>query len=237
MRRHSKRFRSLAEKLEHQKLHPLDEAVNLVKASATAKFDESVDIAIKLGIDPKKTDQLVSGTVSLPAGTGKHVRVLVFAKGEKQDEAKTAGADFVGFEDLVERVQGGWADFDVAVATPDTMAAVGRLGKVLGPKGLMPSPKTQTVTFDVAPTVKGLKAGRIKFRTDKTGNIHALVGKASFEPVKLAENIRTFVAEIVRAKPATAKGQFVRNIVISSTMGPGVRVDAREFLETAKKEG
>jgi len=236
MRRHSKRFRSLAEKLEHQQLHPLTEAVQLVKQNATAKFDESVDIAIKLGIDPKKTDQLVSGTVSLPNGTGKQVRVLVFAKGEKQDEARTAGADYAGFEDLVEKVQGGWFDFDVAVATPDTMSAVGRLGKVLGPRGLMPSPKTQTVTFDVTPTVKSLKGGRIKYRTDKTGNIHALVGKASFDPDKLTENVRSFVAEVVRAKPATAKGQFVRNIVLSSTMGPGVRVDAREFLETARKE-
>ena len=236
MRRHSKRFRSLIEKLEHQQLHPLTEAVGLVKQNATAKFDESVDIAIKLGIDPKKTDQLVSGTVSLPNGTGKQVRVLVFAKGEKVDEAKAAGADFAGFEDLVEKVQGGWFDFDVAVATPDTMSAVGRLGKVLGPRGLMPSPKTQTVTFDVTPTVKSLKAGRIKYRTDKTGNIHALVGKASFEPDKITENVRSFVAEVVRAKPATAKGQFVHNIVLSSTMGPGVRVDVREFLETARKE-
>jgi len=235
MRRHSKRFRSLAEKLEHQRLHPLTEAVGLVRQNATAKFDESVDIAIKLGIDAKKTDQLVSGTVSLPNGTGKQVKVLVFAKGEKQDEARAAGADYVGFEDLVERVQGGWFDFAVAVATPDTMSAVGRLGKVLGPRGLMPSPKTQTVTFDVTPTVKSLKAGRIKYRTDKTGNIHALVGKASFEPDKLTENVRSFVAEVVRAKPATAKGQFVRNIVLSSTMGPGVRVDVREFLETARK--
>jgi len=237
MKRHSKRFRSLAEKLEHQQLHPLVEAVQLVKTNATAKFDESVDIAIKLGIDPKKTDQLVSGTVSLPNGTGKQVKVLVFAKGEKQDEARAAGADFTGFEDLVDKVQGGWFDFDVAVATPDTMSAVGRLGKMLGPRGLMPSPKTQTVTFDITPTVKSLKAGRIKYRTDKTGNIHALVGKASFEPEKLSENVRSFVGEVVRAKPATAKGQFVRNIVISSTMGPGVRVDVREFLETARKEG
>ena len=236
MRRHSKRFRSLEEKLEHRQLHPLSEAVGLIKQNATAKFDESVDIAIKLGIDPKKTDQLVSGTVSLPNGTGKQVKVLVFAKGEKQDEARAAGADYTGFEDLVEKVKGGWFDFDVAVATPDTMSAVGRLGKVLGPRGLMPSPKTQTVTFDVIPTVKSLKAGRIKYRTDKTGNIHALVGRASFEPDKLTENVRSFVAEVVRAKPATAKGQFVRNIVLSSTMGPGVRVDAREFLETARKE-
>ena len=237
MRRHSKRFRSLAEKLEHQQLHLLADAVKLVKQNATAKFDESVDIAIKLGIDPKKTDQLVSGTVSLPNGTGKQVKVLVFAKGEKQDEARAAGADFAGFEDMVEKVQGGWFDFDVAVATPDTMSVVGRLGKMLGPRGLMPSPKTQTVTFDITPTVKSLKAGRIKYRTDKTGNIHALVGKASFESEKLTENVRSFVAEVVRSKPATAKGQFVRNIVVSSTMGPGVRVDVREFLETARKEG
>jgi large subunit ribosomal protein L1 len=237
MRRHSKRFRSLTEKLEHQQLHPLTEAVQLVKQNATAKFDESVDIAIKLGIDAKKTDQLVSGTVSLPNGTGKQVRVLVFAKGEKADEARAAGADYAGFEDLVEKVSGGWFDFDVAVATPDTMSAVGRLGKVLGPRGLMPSPKTQTVTFDVSPTVKSLKAGRIKYRTDKTGNIHALVGKASFGPDKLAENVRSFVGEVVRAKPATAKGQFVRNIVLSSTMGPGVKVDVREFLDSTRKEG
>ena len=235
MRRHSKRFRSLSEKLEHQQLHPLTEAVQLVKQNATAKFDESVDIAIKLGIDPKKTDQLVSGTVSLPNGTGKQVRVLVFAKGEKVDEAKAAGADFAGFEDLVEKVQGGWFDFDVAVATPDTMSAVGRLGKVLGPRGLMPSPKTQTVTFDLAATVKGLKAGRIKYRTDKTGNVHALVGKASFGPDQLADNIRTFMTEVVRAKPSSAKGQFVRNVVVSSTMGPGVRIDPREFTETRKE--
>jgi large subunit ribosomal protein L1 len=236
MRRHSKRFRSVSEKLDRQQLHPLDAAVGLVKANATAKFDESVDIAIKLGIDPKKQDQMISGTVSLPHGTGKHVRVLVFAKGEKQDEARGAGADFVGFEDMVEKINGGWLDFDVVVATPDTMSAVGRLGKVLGPKGLMPSPKTQTVTFDVAATVKGLKAGRIKYRTDKTGNVHALIGKASFEPEKLVENIRTFMTEVVRAKPSAAKGQFIRNVVLSSTMGPGVKVDAHEFTEAARKE-
>lgn len=234
--KHSRRFRALKEKFDPLTLHPLDRAIELVKANATAKFDESVDISVKLGIDAKKTEQLVSGTVSLPNGTGKSVRVLVFAKGDKQDEARAAGADEVGFEDLVEKINGGWADFDVAVATPDTMAAVGRLGKVLGPKGLMPSPKTQTVTFDVGATVKSLKAGRIKFRTDKTGNVHALVGKASFEREKLAENIRAFMAELIRTRPATAKGQFIRNVVLSSTMGPGVRVDPREFTESAKKE-
>jgi large subunit ribosomal protein L1 len=234
--KHSKRFRALAQGFEPLTLHPLEKALTLVKANATARFDESVDISIKLGIDAKKTDQLVSGTVSLPNGTGKKVRVLVFAKGDKQEEAKAAGADHVGFEDLVEKITGGWADFDVAVATPDTMAAVGRLGKVLGPKGLMPSPKTQTVTFDVGATVKSLKAGRIKYRTDKTGNVHALVGKASFEAPQLAENIRTFMHELIRAKPSTAKGQFIRNVVVSSTMGPGVKVDPKEFLDTAKKE-
>ncbi len=235
MKRHSKRFRAAAARTDRLKLHPLADAVRVVKENANARFDESVDIAIKLGVDPKKQDQLVSGTVSLPHGTGKTVRVLVFAKGDKQDEARGAGADFVGFEDLVEKITGGWLDFDVVVATPDTMSAVGRLGKVLGPKGLMPSPKTQTVTFDVAATVKSLKAGRIKYRTDKTGNVHALVGKASFGPEHLTENIRTFVTEVLRAKPATAKGQFVRSVVVSSTMGPGVRIDPREFTEARKE--
>ncbi len=235
MKRHSKRFRTAAARTERTRLYALADAIRLVKENAGAKFDESVDIAIKLGVDPKKQDQLVSGTVSLPHGTGKSVRVLVFAKGEKQDEARAAGADFVGFEDMVEKITGGWLDFDVVVATPDTMSAVGRLGKVLGPKGLMPSPKTQTVTFDVAATVKGLKAGRIKYRTDKTGNVHALVGKASFAPEQLAENIRAFVTEVARARPATAKGLFVRNVVVSSTMGPGVRIDAREFTEARKE--
>jgi large subunit ribosomal protein L1 len=235
MRTHSKRFRALVEKVDRAKLHPLADGVNVVKQHATAKFDESVDVSVKLGIDPKKTDQLVSGTVSLPHGTGKKVRVLVFAKGEKQDEARTAGADFVGFEDLVEKIQGGWTDFDITVATPDTMSAVGRLGKVLGPRGLMPSPKTQTVTFEVAQTVKVLKAGRINYRTDKTGNVHALVGKASFEADALTGNLKTFMTELVRSKPSTAKGQFVRTVTVSSTMGPGVRIDPREFTETAKK--
>jgi large subunit ribosomal protein L1 len=236
MRRHSKRYRALSDKLDRQRLLSLDEAVKLVKENATAKFNESVDVAVKLGIDPKKTDQLVSGTVSLPHGTGRQVRVLAVCKGEKQDEARAAGADHVGFEDIIEKITGGWLDFDVMVAAPDTMSAVGRLGKVLGPKGLMPSPKTQTVTFDLGPTVKSLKAGRIKYRTDKTGNVHALVGKASFEPQHLTGNVRALMAELVRARPATAKGHFIRNVVISSTMGPGFRLDVREFTDTARKE-
>jgi large subunit ribosomal protein L1 len=233
--RHSRRYRTLVEGAEHQRQYPLDEAVEVVKQKANAKFDESVDAAVKLGIDPKKQDQMVRGTVSLPHGTGKKVRVLVFCKGEKEDEAKEAGADYVGFEELVEKIQAGWFDFDVAVATPDTMSAVGRLGKLLAPKGLMPSPKTKTVTFEIGPAVKALKAGRINYRTDKTGNVHALVGKASFEGHSLAENVRAFVAELVRTKPSTAKGHYIRNLVLSSTMGPGVRVDTRELTEVIRK--
>lgn len=235
MKRHSKRYRGLYERTPRE-LHQLDAATQLVKEHATARFDESIDVAVKLGIDPKKSDQLVSGTVELPHGTGKSVKVLVFCKGEKVDEAKAAGADFVGLDDMIEKITSGWTGFDVAVATPDTMAVVGRLGKVLGPKGLMPSPKTQTVTFDVGTAVRALKAGRIKYRTDKTGNVHALVGKASFDKDKLTQNVRTFMAELIRSRPASAKGQFVRKVTISSTMGPGVAVDPREFTETAKKE-
>jgi len=231
---HSKRFRAAATGFEVQRLFPLNEAIDIVKARATAKFDESVDIAIRLGIDPKKQDQLVRGTVGLPAGTGKQVRVLVFCKGDKADEARAAGADYVGFEDLVQKIQEGWLDFDMAVATPDTMPVVGRLGKTLAPKGLMPSPKTKTVTFDVGPAVKELKAGRINYRTDKAGNIHALVGKASFGAGQLVDNVRAFMNEIVRTKPASAKGQYIRQVTLSSTMGPGVRVDLRDLVETKK---
>lgn len=227
--RHSKRFRKIAEGVEPQKLYSLDEALEALKARATAKFDESVDIAVRLGVDPKKQDQAVRGTVSLPHGTGKKVRVLVFCKGDKEAEARSAGADHVGFEDLVQKINEGWLEFDAAVATPDTMPVVGRLGKILAPKGLMPSPKTKTVTFDVGPAVAALKAGQISYRTDKTGNVHALVGKASFERQQLAENIRAFVSELARAKPASAKGQFIRKVVLSSTMGPSFRVELREF--------
>jgi len=233
--RRSRRYRTISEKLDAVKTYPLAEAVELVKQNANAKFDESVDVAVKLGVDPKKQDQMVRGTVSLPHGTGKQVRVLVFCKGDKEAEANEAGADHVGFEDLAEKIKEGWLDFDAAVATPDTMSVVGRLGKILAPKGKMPSPKTKTVTFDIAPTVKALKAGRINYRTDKTGNVHALVGKVSFEPTQLVENVRAFVAELVRAKPATAKGTYLRNIGLSSTMGPGFRVDVRELTEVARK--
>jgi large subunit ribosomal protein L1 len=234
--RHSKRYEQLRQKVDRNRLYSLDEAVRLVKENANAKFDESVEVSVKLGIDPKKQDQMVSGTVSLPHGTGKKVRVLAFVKGDKVDEAQAAGADYVGFEDLVEKISSGWTDFDVAVATPDTMAGVGRLGKILGPKGLMPSPKSQTVTFDIGAAIKALKAGRISYRTDKTGNVHAAVGKVSFDEKKLVENIRSFMAELIRSKPASAKGQFIRKVVLSSTMGVGVRVDPKEFTDSVRRE-
>ncbi len=235
-RHHSKRYRALVEKIDRFRIYSLAEAVRLVKENASAKFDESVEVAVRLGIDPKKQEQTVAGSVSLPHGTGKKVRVLAFVKGDKVDEAQAASADYVGFEDLIEKISSGWTDFDVAVATPDTMAAVGRLGKILGPKGLMPSPKTQTVTFEIGAAIKALKAGRINYRNDKTGNVHVVVGKVSFESQQLIENIQTVIRELMRNKPATAKGQFIRKVVLSSTMGVGVRIDAKEFSESSKRE-
>ncbi|MEO0009812.1 MAG: 50S ribosomal protein L1 [candidate division WOR-3 bacterium] len=234
--RHSKRYRQLREKVDRLKSYSLAEAVRLVKENANAKFDESVEVAVRLGIDPKKQEQAVAGTVTLPHGTGKKVRVLAFVKGDKVDEARAAGADYVGFEDLVEKISSGWTDFDIAVATPDTMPAVGKLGKILGPKGLMPSPKTQTVTFDIGNAIRALKAGRINYRNDETGNVHAVVGKVSFAPEQLIDNIQTFVRELMKNKPSTAKGQFIRKVVISSTMGVGIRVDTKEFSEAVKRE-
>ncbi|MEO0026035.1 MAG: 50S ribosomal protein L1 [candidate division WOR-3 bacterium] len=234
--RHSKRYRQLREKVDRLKSYSLAEAVRLVKENANAKFDESVEVAVRLGIDPKKQEQAVAGTVTLPHGTGKKVRVLAFVKGDKVDEARAAGADYVGFEDLVEKISSGWTDFDIAVATPDTMSAVGKLGKILGPKGLMPSPKTQTVTFDIGNAIRALKAGRINYRNDKTGNVHAVIGKVSFAPEQLIDNIQTFVRELMKNKPSTAKGQFIRKVVISSTMGVGIRVDTKEFSEAVKRE-
>ena len=205
------------------KLTP-DEAVKLVKELATAKFDESVDIATRLGVDPRKADQLVRGTVVLPHGTGKSVRVLVIAQGEKEAEATAAGADYVGI-DYVEKIQEGWLDFDVCVVTPDLMGKVGPLGRVLGPRGLMPTPKAGTVTFDIARAVEEIKAGTIEFRVDKTGTVHAPIGKASFSEDQLNENLGAFMDQIVRAKPATAKGTYVRSVTVSSTMGPAVGID------------
>ncbi|MEE9524614.1 MAG: 50S ribosomal protein L1 [Thermodesulfovibrionales bacterium] len=203
----------------------LDEAVGKLKELAYAKFDESVDIAIRLGVDPKKSDQMVRGTVVLPHGTGKDVRVLVFAKGEKEREASDAGADHVGVEDLVEKIQKGWFDFDKAVATPDVMGLVGRIGKLLGPRGLMPNPKLGTVTFDVGKAVKELKAGKIEFKVDKTGIVHLPVGKVSFDSDKIVDNIRSALEAISKAKPSTSKGKYLKKISVSSTMGPGIKVN------------
>lgn len=201
-----------------------DEAVKLVKELANAKFDESVDVATRLGVDPRKADQLVRGTVVLPHGTGKSVRVLVIAQGDKEAEATAAGADYVGVE-YVEKIQGGWLDFDVCVATPDLMGKVGPLGRVLGPRGLMPTPKAGTVTFDIERAVSEIKAGKIEFRVDKTGNVHAPIGKVSFSEDQLSENLDAFMDQIVRGKPSAAKGTYVKSVTVSSTMGPGVAID------------
>jgi large subunit ribosomal protein L1 len=201
-----------------------DEAVKLVKSLAFAKFDETVDVAARLGVDPRQADQLVRGTVVLPHGTGKTVRVLVIAQGAKEAEAKEAGADFVGVE-YIEKIQGGWLDFDVCVATPDLMGKVGPLGRLLGPRGLMPTPKAGTVTFDVGKAVREVKAGKIEFRVDKQGNVHARIGKVSFSEAQLSENLGAFMDQIVRARPSGAKGTYVRSLTVSSTMGPGVAID------------
>ncbi|MFK3939286.1 50S ribosomal protein L1 [Alkalihalobacillus sp. NPDC078783] len=201
------------------------EAIELVKKTATAKFDESVEVAVRLGVDPKKADQQIRGAVVLPNGTGKTQRVLVFAKGEKAKEAEAAGADFVGEEDFINKINQGWFDFDVIVATPDMMAQVGKLGRVLGPKGLMPNPKTGTVTFDVTKAVNEIKAGKVEYRVEKSGNVHVPIGKVSFEDDKLVENFKTIVDTLLKAKPSAAKGTYMRNVSIASTMGPGIRVN------------
>jgi large subunit ribosomal protein L1 len=210
------------------------EALDLVKKTAKAKFDETVEVAVRLGVDPKKADQQVRGAVVLPHGTGKVARVLVFAKGEKAKEAEAAGADYVGDEDLINKINQGWFDFDVVVATPDMMASVGKLGRVLGPKGLMPNPKTGTVTFDVKKAVEEIKAGKIEYRVDKAGNVHAPIGKVSFDTQKLLENFRTLIDALIKAKPAAAKGQYVRNVTLSSTMGPGVKVNLQKLAPENK---
>ncbi|MBR6013124.1 MAG: 50S ribosomal protein L1 [Selenomonadaceae bacterium] len=224
MAKRSKKYRSAAELLEVGKFYTVDEAVDLVKKTATAKFDETIEMHVRLGVDPKYNDQQVRGAIVLPHGTGKSKRVLVFAKGDKAQEAEKAGADFVGAEELAEKIKGGWFDFDVAVASPDMMGVVGRLGKLLGPRGLMPNPKLGTVTPDLAKAISEQKAGKIEYRTDKAGNIHCPIGKASFENDKLKENYQTLLDTLIRVKPAAAKGQYVRSITLSATMGPGVAV-------------
>ncbi len=228
MRTRSKRYKTVATKVE-KKGYTIADAVQKVKETASAKFAEGVDIAVRLGVDPKKADQAIRGTVALPHGIGKAVRVLVVAKPPKDEEAKAAGADHVGFQDYLEKIQQGWADVDVIIATPDVMGDLGKLGRILGPRGLMPNPKSGTVTLDVGKAVKEVKAGKIEFRVDKAGIVHATVGKASFEKDKLVENIQSFLTTIVRLKPSTAKGTYIKSIAISTTMGPGVHIDRGEI--------
>jgi large subunit ribosomal protein L1 len=222
---HGKRTQAAREGIDRTRLYGLDEAVRLVKQRATAKFDETVEVAMNLGVDPRHADQMVRGVCNLPNGSGRTVRVAVFARGAKADEARAAGADVVGAEDLVEKVQAGNIDFDRCIATPDMMPLVGRLGKVLGPRGLMPNPKVGTVTMDVTAAVKGAKGGSVEFRVEKAGIVHAGVGKASFPAEKLVENIKAFADAVAKAKPAGAKGTYVNRIAISSTMGPGVKIE------------
>ncbi len=229
----SKRYKETAAKIERGKQYDLDEAVQLIANIATAKFDETIDISVRLGVDPRKADQMVRGTVNLPAGTGKDVRVCVLTKGEKEAEAKEAGADFVGGEDLIEKIQGGWFDFDVVIATPDVMAMVGKLGRVLGPRGLMPNPKIGTVTFEVGKAVQESKAGKIDFRVDKYGNVHTAIGKKSFSADQLKQNITAFMDVINRLKPATAKGVYIKSVSIASTMGPSIKIDKATITEVA----
>jgi large subunit ribosomal protein L1 len=221
----SKRLQALKSSVDRNKLYPVDEAIALVKGAATAKFDESIDIAVNLGVDPRKSDQVVRGSVVLPRGTGKSVRVAVFAQGANAEAAKAAGAEVVGFEDLAEQVKAGNLDFDIVIASPDAMRIVGQLGQILGPRGLMPNPKVGTVTPNVAEAVKNAKAGQVQYRTDKAGIIHATIGRASFEADALRENLAALVDALVKAKPAAAKGQYLRKVAVSSTMGVGVRVD------------
>ena len=225
MTKQSKRAKVIQEKVESEKLYALSEAVNLLKEIKATKFDESVDVALRLGVDTRKAEQMVRGTCSMPNGLGKEVRVLVFAKGEKATAAQEAGADHVGGEDYAKKIKAGWLEFDRVVATPDMMAIVGRIGKILGPRGLMPNPKTGTVTFEVESIIKNIKAGQVEFRTDKQGNLHASVGKISFGADKLCENVSALIDTVKRMKPSSSKGIYLRNFSLSSTMGPSLKVD------------
>lgn len=234
MAKHGKKYQESAKLIEADKVYDPEEAILLIQKMPSVKFDATLEVSVKLGVDPKHADQQVRGAVVLPNGTGKTKRVLVFAKGEKAKEAELAGADFVGAEDMVEKIQGGWTDFDVAVATPDMMGTVGRLGKILGPKGLMPNPKVGTVTMDVTRALNEIKAGKIEYRTDKAGNIHAPLGRMSFEAEKLVQNYFTLIETLIKAKPSAAKGTYVRNITLSSTMSPGVPVNTLKLA--AKKD-
>lgn len=226
MAKHGKKYRAVAEKVDRTKRYTLEEAVQLVRELKVAKFDESVDVAVNLGVDPRHADQMVRGAVVLPHGTGKTVRVAVFAKGDKAKEAEEAGADIVGAEDLAAKIEQGFLDFDKTIATPDMMGVVGRLGKILGPRGLMPNPRVGTVTMDVAKAVKELKAGKIEFRVEKAGIVHASIGKTSMSPEQLRDNLVEFLSTILRLKPATSKGTYLKGVSLSTTMGPSIRLDA-----------
>ncbi len=228
-----KRYKENATKVSPEKKYTLDEALSILAAMKKAKFDETVDVAVRLGVDPKQADQNVRGSVRLPNGTGKSVRVLVIAKGEKEKEAKDAGADFTGAEDALEKIQKGWLDFDKIIATPDMMGAVGRLGQVLGPRGLMPNPKTGTVTFEVGKAVKETKAGKVDFRVDKAGIVHSILGKSSFGEGKIKENFSALMDSLMKAKPSTSKGTYIKSVTLSTTMGPAVKIDPSIFMAAA----
>ncbi|OGL48993.1 MAG: 50S ribosomal protein L1 [Candidatus Schekmanbacteria bacterium RIFCSPHIGHO2_02_FULL_38_11] len=234
MARAGKRYKSILETVDREKIYDIEKAFELARASAKAKFDESIDIAVNLGVDPKHADQMIRGTVVLPNGIGKKVRVLAIAKGEKEREAKEAGADFIGGEDIIKKIQDGWLDFDRVVATPDMMSSVGKLGKILGPRGLMPNPKTGTISFDIGRTVKEIKSGKIEFKVEKAGIVHCSVGKASFDVAKLVENFRAFINAVIRLKPASSKGKYIKKITVSSTMGVGVKIDTGQVMNIVK---
>ncbi len=228
-----RRYLAAREKVEAGKDYPLEDALTIVKESSKTKFDETVDVAMRLNVDPRHADQMVRGAIALPHGTGKETRVLVLTRGEAQKDAQEAGADYVGADEYIEQIEKGWTDFDVVIATPDIMRDVGKLGRVLGPRGLMPNPKSGTVTFDVGPAVREVKAGRIEYRVDRAGNLHGPVGKVSFSVEQLTENASTFIDAVMRAKPASAKGQYIRRLTVSSTMGPGVQVDRQAAAREA----
>jgi large subunit ribosomal protein L1 len=233
--KHSKRYAALAEKVREGGPYELDRALELLKESASAKFDETAEVVFRLGVDPRHSDQQVRGTVVMPHGTGQEVSILVLAKGEKVAEAEEAGADFVGAEEFIEKIQGGWLEADTIIATPDMMKDVGKLGKILGPRGLMPNPKTGTVTFDIAKAVNDAKAGKVEYRTDKTANVHVVFGKASFEPEALKGNLLELTRELLRAKPAASKGVYMKKVSVSTTMGPGIGLDVGSLVDSAKQ--
>lgn len=234
MPQHGKKYLEVAKLVDRTKRYELDEALALLKQTARASFDETVEAHVRLGVDPRHADQMVRGSVVLPHGTGRRVRVLVFAQGEKAREAEEAGADYVGADELIERIQQGWTDFDVAVATPDMMGKVGRLGRILGPRGLMPSPRTGTVTMDIARAVRDIRAGRVEFRVDRSGNVHVPIGKVSFTNEQLKENLLALLDALIRARPSGARGTYIRSVTLSTTMGPGIRLDVQPLLELAR---